>query len=747
MPLETSKQRLVKVAVPSPLYKTFDYRLPTSLCRHRIEQGIRVRVPFGRQNLIAFVIEEVHSSEVPANKLKSIISVLDEHSLLSKDILKLLFWSAQYYVHPLGDVLQTAIPVYLRSNDDATPVLTEYWYINHSAQLTEAEIQQHLKRAPKQQQLYQLLQKAEINETGIGLDTLELNNLTENWRPAIKALLEKQLIRNALKPAVLDAKNTSADSIKLNKDQRHAVASIEGHNQQHAVHVLNGVTGSGKTEVYLALCKSMLANGKQVLILVPEIGLTPQLTQRFLYHLNTSIVVLHSAMNDRQRYAAWHAAASNHARLIIGTRSSIFTPLPELGLIIVDEEHDGSYKQQDGFRYNARDLAIVRAKNNNVPVVLGSATVSLETLNNINEQRYEAHFLKQRANKKPLPRIALINLCNQKLHEGMAETLLPKIRQHLNQLGQVLLFINRRGFAPLLMCHDCGWDTNCLHCDAHMTFHKQRNLLQCHHCGSQRSVPQKCEACGSSNILSIGAGTERIEHYLQNAFPDTQVSRIDRDTTRNKGSLQDKLEKAHSGESGILVGTQMLAKGHDFPNVTLVCILDTDQALFSADFRAAEHLAQLITQVSGRAGRAEKPGEVLIQTHHPEHPLLQMLIHKGYLSFANAALNERLAAGLPPARHLVLLRCEAIDANAAQTFLKQAVEYAKKPVKNDVEIFGPLPAPMERRAGRFRYQLMLQSARRKPLHQLLSWLAPQLQQLPAARKVRWSIDVDPYDTF
>jgi primosomal protein N' (replication factor Y) len=743
------QQRILSVAVPCPLYKTFDYRLPFSLCDQSVQAGMRVRVPFGRQKLIGIIIEEKQYSDLALDKLKAISAILDSSSLLSSEILNLLFWAARYYVHPLGEVLQTALPVYLRNNDDATPSLAEYWRINRASSLSEDAISQTLKRAPKQLQIYHMLNDAGLTESAGGLDADTLNSLTDNWRPAIRALLEKQLIEEYVKPAVLLPQQHSSQPITLNTEQLNAVSAIETHQQQHAVHVLNGITGSGKTEVYLALCKSMLAAGKQVLILVPEIGLTPQLTQRFLERLNAAIVVLHSAMNDRQRYAAWHAAANNQAQLIIGTRSSIFTPLPQLGLIIIDEEHDGSYKQQDGFRYNARDLAILRAKNASIPILLGSATPSLETLNNINEQRYEAHYLKLRANKKQLPRIELINLCNQKLQEGMAETLLDRIRQHLQKQGQVLLFINRRGFAPLLMCHDCGWTTNCLRCDAHMTYHKRRKQLHCHHCGAQRAAPDSCEHCGSSNILAIGAGTERIEQYLQSYFPDTQVSRIDRDSTRNKGSLQDKLEKAHSGESGILVGTQMLAKGHDFPNVTLVVILDTDQALFSADFRAPEHLAQLITQVSGRAGRAEKTGEVLIQTHHPDHPFLQALIHHGYHSFAQAALHERQAAGLPPACHLAILRCESVETKAAQAFLEQAnaLAHQLEDVDTSVELFGPLPAPMERRAGRYRYQLMLQSSQRKALHRLLSWWIPQLQQLTSARKVRWSIDVDPYDTF
>jgi primosomal protein N' (replication factor Y) (superfamily II helicase) len=743
---ESSRQRIIKVAVPCPLYKTFDYRL-TDQHRQTVEPGVRVRVPFGRQKLIGIIIEEIQSSDVPANKLKPVISVLDDHNLLGADILQLLLWAARYYVHPLGDALQTALPVYLRNNDDATPVLTEYWQLKKSAENSapvpsQDNTLQRLKRAPKQLQIYQLLQTAED-----GLDAEALNSLTENWRTAVKALLDKQLIQRSVKPALLKPEGSNSFAPKLHAEQVEAIQSIETRRHQHAVHVLNGITGSGKTEVYLALCQSMLADKHQVLVLVPEIGLTPQLKQRFLERLDTTIVVLHSAMNDKQRYAAWHAAANGQARLVIGTRSSIFTPLPDLGLIIVDEEHDGSYKQQDGFRYNARDLAILRAKNASIPIMLGSATPSLETLNNINELRYQVHYLKQRANKKPLPRINLVNLCSQKLHEGLAETMLQKIEQHLQQQGQVLLFINRRGFAPLLMCHDCGWTTSCKRCDAHMTFHKRRNQLHCHHCGSQRPAPEHCEECGSSNILAIGAGTERIEHYLQERFANTQVSRIDRDSTRNKGSLQDKLDKAHSGESGILVGTQMLAKGHDFPNITLVGVLDTDQALFSADFRAAEHLAQLITQVSGRAGRAEKPGEVLIQTHHPDHPLLQTLLHHGYQAFAKAALEERQAAGLPPARYLVLLRCESVEINAAQTFLQQAADLANQVELKDVQLFGPIPAPMERRAGRYRYQIMLQSRQRKVLHQFLSWLAPQLQSLTSARKVRWSIDVDPYDTF
>jgi len=614
-----------------------------------------------------------------------------------------------------------------------------------------------LKRAPKQQQIYRLIAESEH-----GLNREQLDQHSSNWQSAVKALIEKSLLKKAYLPFSWQIKASHPalhEPPELNSEQLEAVRSIiptfpnieaPSEKKAAAIHCLFGVTGSGKTEVYLALSEHALKQNKQVLVLVPEISLTPQLTQRFAERLNTllddNIAVLHSGLNDRQRYAAWYAASHGEARLVIGTRSSIFTPLPDLGLIIVDEEHDGSYKQQDGFRYNARDLAVIRAHQTHCPAVLGSATPSLETLNNINEQRYQVHYLHKRANTRALPAVQLLNLCNQKLHEGLSEQLLSKIKQHLENKGQALLFINRRGFSPLLMCHDCGWTTKCHRCDANMTYHKKRNQLHCHHCDSQRPAPEQCGECGSSEIIAIGSGTERIENYLQEIFSDTHVSRIDRDTTRNKGALQEKLSQAHSGESGILVGTQMLAKGHDFPNMTLVVVLDTDQALYSADFRASEHLAQLITQVSGRAGRAEKTGEVLIQTHHPDHPLLQTLLHQGYESFAKDALTERQAVGLPPTQHLILFRAESVGIHDAKNFLND-VAAKLKTQHSDVDIFGAIPAPMERRAGRYRYQLMLQCPQRKPMHLLVQRYLPQLTKLKSIRKVRWSIDVDPYDTF
>ncbi len=733
---------ILRIAIPCPLYGLFDYRLPEQLPMHRIVPGMRVLVPFGKRQLIGIIIEQAEHSDLTPGKLRSVISFPDTKAIFSTETLALLQWAAQYYLHPPGDAIQTALPVYLRHPNHcyAPPDDEKPWQV---VSTTADTLQQLQRRAPRQHQLYQLLATCpqgltakEIRQHGIGTGLISaLHN---------KSLINQKASSERSSPTPATDPDPQTPLV-LNTEQQQAVKAISQSNA--GIHCLFGVTGSGKTEVYLAISRQTLSRGQQVLLLVPEISLTPQLTQRFASQLQTRIAVLHSGLSATRRYKAWYAAANGEARVVIGTRSSIFTPMPDLGLIIIDEEHDGSYKQQDGFRYNARDLAIIRARTLNCSIILGSATPSLETINNINEQRYQAHYLRQRANTRPLPAVKLINLCNQRLHEGLSEALLEKIEQHIRQQSQVLLFINRRGFAPLLMCHRCGWTTRCHRCDANMTYHMKYQRLHCHHCNAQRPVPERCDHCGSDEIIAVGSGTERIEQFLQRHFPQIAVNRIDRDTTRNKGSLQEKLRQAHSGESGILVGTQMLAKGHDFPGVTLVGVLDTDQSLYSSDFRAGEHLAQLIIQVSGRAGRAEKTGEVLIQTHHPEHPLLQTLLHQGYEFFARNTLAERKSAALPPEQHLIIIRSESTTVDTARHFLGEVASVLAVQKKTAVEIFGPLPAPMERRAGRYRYQLMLQARHRKPLHQILHNSLGQITKLKSANKVRWSIDVDPYDTF
>jgi primosomal protein N' (replication factor Y) len=663
-------------------------------------------------------------------------ATLDTHPVLPAELLKLLKWAANYYQYPLGEVIHSAMPSLLRKGRAPSIKGLTIWQTSSKAIETETAF----KRAPRQQQLYAFLQQQEQ-----GLSDDQLNQKFENWRPAMKSLASKGLVSNSEQPCLADAVTQVEPGPKLNPEQKLIVDAIHQQGSGYQAHLVHGVTGSGKTEVYITLAQQILADDKQVLVLVPEISLTPQLTDRFRKRLGVRTAALHSGLNDSQRLCAWSTAAQNEAQLVIGTRSAVFTPMPQLGLIIIDEEHDGSYKQQDGFRYNARDLALVRAQHAGIPVILGSATPSLESLYNCYNGRYQLHTLKQRARNSQTPRIELVNLCKQKLQHGLSPRLLETVDRHLQNDGQVLLFLNRRGYSPLLMCHECGWTTSCRRCDAHMTYHKSKQLLRCHHCGAEAPAPQSCTDCGSTELISPGAGTERIEQHLQSLYPDTYIERIDRDTTRRKGSLHEKLEQARSGNARILVGTQMLAKGHDFPNVTLVGVLDTDQGLYSGDFRAAEHLAQLITQVAGRAGRAEKPGEVLIQTHHPDHPLLQTLLHQGYDGFAHAALAEREQAGFPPYRHLALLRCEAIKPEAGNTFMHSARELLGE--NSTIEIFGPLPAPMEKRAGRYRLQLVVQSTQRKALHQALQPWVQSLSKLKTGNKVRWSLDVDPYDTY
>lgn len=734
----SSRKTIIQVAVPAPLYGFFDYLPGEDAEATALRPGCRVQVPFGRQSRIGIVLGTSDQSSVPAGKLKAVQSAFDAEPVLPGPVLKLLKWAASYYQHPIGDVIQTAMPVLLRKGRAASVSGQALW----RSSVQEKEAESSLKRAPKQQQIFAFLQQHEE-----GLTEEQLNRQFDHWRPVMKSLVNKGLAVTSVQPCLPAAVTDTVPGPRLNSEQQAIIDSVRSHSSGYRAHLVHGVTGSGKTEVYMSLARQVLDAGQQVLVLVPEISLTPQLTDRFRSRLGVKTAALHSGLNDNQRLCAWSSAAKQEAQLVIGTRSAVFTPMPRLGMIIIDEEHDGSYKQQDGFRYNARDLALVRAQQAGIPVILGSATPSLESLYNCYNQRYQLHSLTQRARSNRQPSIRLVDLCKQKLQHGLSVELLAAIDEQVHKDGQVLLFLNRRGYSPVLMCHNCGWTISCRRCDAHMTYHKHRRLLRCHHCGAESPEPGACGDCGGDELISIGAGTERIEDFLKSLYPDVHIERIDRDTTRRKGTLHEKLEHARSGSARILVGTQMLSKGHDFPNVTLVGVLDTDQGLYSGDFRASEHLAQLITQVAGRAGRAHKHGEVLIQTHHPDHPLLQTLLHKGYDGFAHAALSEREQAGFPPYRYLAMLRCEAIKAAAASSFMESARELFARFEDGDIEVFGPLPAPMEKRAGRYRMQLILQSRQRKSLHQALQPWAQSLGSLKAGSKVRWSVDVDPYDTY
>jgi primosomal protein N' (replication factor Y) len=508
--------------------------------------------------------------------------------------------------------------------------------------------------------------------------------------------------------------------------------------------VLRGVTGSGKTEVYIDLIERVVARGCQALVLIPEIGLTPQTLARLRGRLDARVVVSHSGLSDGERLEAWLAARDGTADIVIGTRSAVFIPLARPALIVVDEEHDPSLKQHEGFRYSARDLAVVRARRCGVPVVLGSATPSLETMLNVRRGRYVELVLPQRAGGAQPPAVRVVDLRGRRLVDGLSDSLCAAIEGVLGRGEQVLLFHNRRGFAPALLCHACGWLADCARCDTHMVLHREEDRLRCHHCAAERPVPDACGQCGAGELHPVGLGTQRVSESLAGRFPTARIARVDRDSTRRKGALEGVLGRVRAGEVDVLIGTQMLAKGHHFPNVTVVGILDADAGLFAADFRASERMAQLLVQVAGRAGRGERPGEVLIQTHHPDHPLLVALIESGYEAFCAAALEERNAALLPPFSAMALLRADAVDRGAGEAFL-EAARLAGVSLGTPARLLGPVPAPLERRAGRHRWHLLLEADARPALQAMLEAWLPLLGSLPEARRVRWSLDVDPLD--
>ncbi len=540
---------------------------------------------------------------------------------------------------------------------------------------------------------------------------------------------------------------TKTSQLICNDAQQNAIYKISATLGEFNIFVLDGVTGSGKTEVYMQLIQTVLDRNQQVLVLVPEITLTPQLQQRFQARFSTPIAISHSKLTDLQRKNTWLLMQSGACSLLLGTRSALFTPLPKIGLIILDEEHDSSFKQQEGFRFSARDVAVMRGKLANVPVILGSATPSLESLYNVKQHRYQHLSLPERAGNALPPLVQILDIRQQKLKEGLSAKLLEEMTTTLAKGEQVLLFLNRRGFAPTLICDDCGWVARCIHCDANLVIHRNKNLLRCHHCGTEHRLISTCPACQSPDLISLGLGTERLESVLTRLFTDKVVLRLDRDSTQKKGALDDFLAQIHAGAAHIILGTQLLAKGHHFPNVTLVAILDVDSGLFSTDFHSGEKLAQLIVQVSGRAGRELKQGKVLLQTRQPEHPLLTELLRDGYAKFAALALAEREMAGLPPFSYQALLRAHHENEELPQTFLQAVAALAQSLNEQNVQVLGAIPAPMARRAGQYRFQLLFQHTNRTTLHHLLRQLMPQILTLKLAAKVRWSLDVDPVDLF
>jgi primosomal protein N' (replication factor Y) (superfamily II helicase) len=728
VPSVSTYRYVIQVALPLPLYRNFDYDsdvLPAV--------GARVRVPFGNRQLVGICVGETTQPDARFAR-KPIIEIVDQQSVWPPALWRLLHWAADYYQHPLGEVLHHGLPVLARQGELLSYQATERYEVTaQGAALALSE----LARAPQQQRLLAALQQQPLLARDVRVGDYSSS--------AISALQQKNLIskQRHLPEQQSDwAFGLDAEPLQLNPEQALAVAAIAAAKKAQA-YLLDGVTGSGKTEVYLQVMAEVLRHGKQVLVLVPEIGLTPQTLRRFQQRFSVPVVMLHSALTDRERLDAWLDAHHGSAAIIIGTRSAVFTPCKRLGLVIIDEEHDGSLKQQDGFRYHARDVAVLRAHEEGVPIILGSATPSLETINNAQQKRYVHLRLTQRAGHAKPAKHVIIDVKGLPLKAGLSAPLLSMMREQLNAGQQVLLFLNRRGFAPALLCHECGWLAHCSRCDAYFTVHQQAQQLQCHHCGSQQRMPKQCHDCGSTQLVGRGTGTEQLEQVLEGLFPDFPVLRIDRDTTRRKGSLQQHLSDARANKYQLLVGTQMLAKGHHFPEVTLVALLDVDGALYSADFRAAERLGQLYTQVAGRAGRASKQGTVVLQTHHPEHELVQDLVNNGYGHFARTALQERRLTHLPPFAQLALFRTEAMQAPAAEQALQAIAQLF--PAVDGVTVLGPMPALMERRAGKYRYQLLLQCRDRALRTQLLRHVLPRLEGLAELRRVRWSLDVDPQD--
>ena len=732
---------VLHVALPVPLYQRFEY-LPAKdtnkdLASEHYEIGTRVKVQFGARKLIGLIVAHATETSLPSHKLKHITEVLDEEPVLDAALLKLLFWAAEYYQQPIGEVLFSALPTVLRKGKLISPATETLYQL-----ATDNNLESELARAPKQRLITELL-----NTNPKGLSSNEIAQRIPGWRSAMNALLKKNYVEKIYQEADTETshKDFSIEELTLNTEQNVAYEKIKTKLNEFSCSLIDGVTGSGKTEVYLSLASDILAAKKQILILVPEIGLTPQLLQRIESRLGEKVYLMHSGLNDNERAQTWLATKTNKANIVVGTRSAVFLPFSKLGLIIIDEEHDISFKQHEGFLYNARDIAVYRAKQLEIPIVLGTATPSFETQHNVSLDRYQKLILSKRAKDSSIPDVKLIDMRSVASSDGLSNELIQAMQSELDNNNQILLFLNRRGYAPAILCKECSWLAECSRCDARMTFYKKRNILKCHHCLKEERVPEHCPTCNSEELLWLGEGTQRIEDRLKEVFPNTAITRIDRDSTRKKDALEEKLNEIHQGKYQIIIGTQMLSKGHDFPNVTLVGILNVDHGLFSTDFRATERLAQLLVQVSGRAGRSSKKGKVLLQTHLPEHPLLNCLLSQGYAAFSKEALKIRKDCAFPPYTFMLIIRARANNMSMTQNFLQEVKSCITKGGTKDLTIYGPIPALMERKAGMYQSQLIIFTQHRKTIQQNLGNWMHAITTRPLAKRVRWDIEVDPLE--
>jgi primosomal protein N' (replication factor Y) len=747
---------VVRVGLDVPLARAFDFLLPPPLL---VERGQLVVVPFGRQRVVGVVLDVDVATDVAPDKLRPIEAVKRDVPPLAAEILAVFAFCAEYYHAPMGQIALNAIPPLLRS---ATERATDKARVLRITTAGREALQTLPSRAVAQRGILNVLAGSPmalpekmVRERHARAGTTIKRLLDAGWVEALAAS-EAAVTQDSAVPTNAAANAGpihQEDAPTLNAEQMVAVAAIRetlgAPAGQYRAFLLDGITGSGKTEVYLASIAAALEQGKQALVLVPEINLTPA----FLRHIKTRfpsqcIAAAHSGMAGVARYQAWRQAQRGDANIVIGTRLAVFTPMPRLGLVIVDEEHDASFKQQEGVRYSARDVAVFRASIAKCPVVLGSATPSIESLDNVARGRFARLELRTRAvANAALPSVGFVDLDAEKAPDGITQSMIRAIDETLKRGEQAMVFINRRGFAPALVCSSCGWMPECQRCSARMVFHRSAKRLRCHHCGAETRLPHECGECASTDLHPAGQGSERIEAALAAAFPDRRIARVDRDSTRRVGSAEAIFAAAEKGELDILVGTQMLTKGHDFPNVTLVGVINADGAVFSADFRAAERMAQQLMQVAGRAGRAHRAGRVLIQTRFVEHPVYQAVARHDYAAFVRAALSERQVMKLPPYSYLALLRAEARDAKRLDLFMARAQQLANQAQSDasaGLHVWDPVVATLERKAGYVRKQLMVQADARRGLQQFLSGWITQLREIDD-RAVRWTIDVDPID--
>ena len=749
------KMLFLNIALASTPKRLFDYLPPDGVNPQDLLPGIRVLVPFGRQQRVGVLVDTTQHTQWPISKLKKVIRAIDSQPLLTKSVLTLCLWLSDYYCANLGDTLIAALPTRFRQQRSQHKMSTR-WKLCNSDISNKACVAKNASR--QHQALTVLNNKGETDETVLKAEGISQQTLSALEK---KGLISKNCTQKKPQPFFNNAEFVTSPSklltqkpLVLSEEQRAAMNAILPFitpDSQFKTVLLHGVTGSGKTEVYLQLIHEVLKKGRQALVLVPEIGLAPQMINRCQKRFNISVAFSHSGLSDTERVNAWQNIRSGEAGIMIGTRSAIFSPLIRPGIIIVDEEHDSAYKQMEGPRYSARDLAIYRAKLESIPVILGSATPSLESYHNAQIKRYQYITLKQRAGCSRLPSLHLTDIRHQILEGGLCQHSLAIIEQALKSGEQILVFINRRGFAPSLLCNHCGHTILCPNCDCAMTLHKIPPHLSCHHCEHRRSIPPLCPNCHQNKQSAVGAGSEQCEQILNQYFPSYPVLRIDRDSTRKKNALNELLAFIHEEKPCILVGTQMLAKGHHFPAVTRVIILNADTGFFSADFRGTEKTVQLINQVAGRAGRGNKPGKVFVQTRNPEHPYLNRLVHQQEQQLIIEILEHREQLKLPPFGYMALLSSQSAKSELASHFLAMIRQQANQIISQHSELYhsisivGPMAAPMEKKQGKFRFQIIIRSDQRKSMQLLLRTLNQYAENVRRPNSVRWLIDVDPHE--